>query len=168
MANEKCLICAYCFISFGKGSHKLIKVTPAVQLHIQNLFWREYDVEKECCPKNICNSCKTNLYALNRGETSKLNDWIEKISQISRQKFRRSSDISEVSGQITTNNQNIVDKVVKKICPSCFSTIGEEISRFCCKSEAVKNLIMLAEGLGNVSSNQVASGILKIKIKRQN
>ena len=124
MADDKCLICACCFISFGKGSHKLIKVTPALQLHIQNLIWREYDVEKECCPKNICNSCKTNLYALNRGETSKLNDWIEKISQINRQKLRRSSDISEISEQITTNNQDIVDKIVKKICPSCFSTIG--------------------------------------------
>ena len=61
---------------------------------------------------------------MNRGETSKLNDWIEKISQINRQKLRRSSDISEISEQITTNNQDIVDKIVKKICPSCFSTIG--------------------------------------------
>ncbi|XP_065643158.1 uncharacterized protein LOC136074809 [Hydra vulgaris] len=85
---------------------------------------------------------------------------------MNRQKLRRSSDISEISEQITTNNQDIVDKIVKKICPSCFSTIGKGISHFCCKSEAVKNLIMLAEGLGNVSSEQVASGILKIKMKR--
>ena len=49
MAEAKCLICACCFIAFGKESHKLIKVTPALQLHIQNLFWRKYDVEKECC-----------------------------------------------------------------------------------------------------------------------
>ena len=72
MAEAKCLICACCFIAFGKGSHKLIKVTPAIQLHIQNLFWREYDEDKECCPKNICTSYKTNLYALKK-KTSKLN-----------------------------------------------------------------------------------------------
>ncbi|XP_065657942.1 uncharacterized protein LOC136082482 [Hydra vulgaris] len=102
------------------------------------------------------------------GETSKLNDWIEKISQINRQKLRRSSDISEISEQNTTNYQDIVDKFVKKICPSCFSTIGKGISHFCRYSEAVKNLIILAEGLGNVTSEQVASKVLKIKMKRDN
>ena len=33
---------------------------------------------------------------------------------------------------------------------------------------SVKSLIMLAEGLGNVSNEQVASGILKNKMKRDN
>ena len=55
-----------------------------------------------------------------------------------------------------------------RVFPTLNFYLGKGISHFCCKSEAVKNLIMLAEGLGNVSSEQVASGILKIKMKRDN
>ena len=47
MAETKCLICACCFITFGRDHIKLIKVTTA------QFFWGEYDVDKECCPKKL-------------------------------------------------------------------------------------------------------------------
>ena len=82
MAESLNTICACCLEIYGKRTDKVLKITPGIEKHIQNLIWREYDVEKECCPKVICSSCATNLYALNRGETQKIGKWITKISQV--------------------------------------------------------------------------------------
>lgn len=82
MEESSNLVCACCLEIFGKRTEKVSKITPGIEKHIQNLLWKEYDVEKECCPKYICSSCVTNLYALNRGETQKIRMWIAKMSQV--------------------------------------------------------------------------------------
>ena len=76
------------------------------------------------------------------GETSKLNDWIEKISQINKNLF------------MLKDYNNIRVLVLNYFLTLNFYS-GKGISHFCCKSEAVKNLIMLAEGLGNSYSEYV-------------
>ena len=44
-------ICACCIEIFGKRTDKVLKITPGIEKHIQNLIWKEYDVGNECCPK---------------------------------------------------------------------------------------------------------------------
>nr|XP_047137606.1 uncharacterized protein LOC105848155 [Hydra vulgaris] len=139
-------------------------------LLFQNLLWKEYVVEKKCCPKYICSSCVTNLYALHRGKTQKIGLWIAKISQIDRQKLKRASNIKQKAVELVPVNDGNTENPIKlhKICFLCFSVTGRGLSHLCCKSQAVKNLISHSEALGHVCSEQIASGLLKNKMTREN
>ena len=81
-------ICVCCFLSFGIRSQKVQLVTQPIEKLIQEFVWPEYSMEKTCCPKDICVSCRTNLYAINREKTEKLGKWIEIISQVLKKSIR--------------------------------------------------------------------------------
>ena len=75
-------ICACCLHSYGFKSTKVSIVTQSIESIIQNYIWRDYDLKKDLCPNIVCKSCRTNLYSIKRGQTERLGEWIEKVSQV--------------------------------------------------------------------------------------
>ena len=52
------------------------------------------------------------------------------------------------------------------ICKSCYSEIGQGLSHVCHKQVGVNNLILLAFTLGSLQAEQVASGIIKTRMEK--
>ena len=67
---------------FGESSSKIQNVSSALAELIRELIWPYYDTTKACCPPYICCFCKTNLYALGRGDTAKLSAWMNSLTQV--------------------------------------------------------------------------------------
>ena len=82
MASKQQKICAVCMKIFGERSSKVQNVTSAIAELIREYIWPYYDTTKACCPPYICCSCKTNLYALGRGDTAKLSAWLNILTQV--------------------------------------------------------------------------------------
>ena len=55
--------------------------------------------------------------------------------------------------------------VSSKLCSRCFSTVAQGYLHNCSSLSAVENLILLALSLGNLQAEQIASGIIKAKMK---
>ena len=82
MAEKTENICAVCFVLFGNRSDKLIVITDSIEKLIKEFVWYEFDRRNSSCPDKICKSCRIRLYAVNRGETQKLDIWMEKLGQV--------------------------------------------------------------------------------------
>ena len=83
MAENIQNICAVCFDKLGLNSKKRKKITPAVEELIKIYIWDMYGSSFSIYPKAICSNCRRNLFSMDKGETSHLTNWINKISQVS-------------------------------------------------------------------------------------
>nr|XP_012557502.2 uncharacterized protein LOC105844913 isoform X1 [Hydra vulgaris] len=167
MASDfKLCTCAVCLINKGIRSKSLTPITPSVREKIQEYIWPNFDSDFEICPSVVCSNCRRNLFSLNKGETAYLSNWLETISKINRNTIRRTSSLQCI--QTDVEPELNFSSVNKKICGLCYLNLGRGISHDCCKSKAVNNIIDISESLGYKGAEQVASGLLKRKMEREN
>ncbi|XP_023336848.1 uncharacterized protein LOC111707897 [Eurytemora carolleeae] len=137
---------------------------PTIEETVQTFIYPGYSVDVCSYPSMVCSGCRRNLNLLKAGKQSR-GAWGEKVAKVEWKMLTRTSSSSLIQ---QSPEPTVQASLESSLCSECLTTLAPGKTHNCSPSTAVLNMIFLAISLGSLQAEQVAAGLLKNKMDKEN